>query len=103
MTDGDHFQQIEENFSRVFNRLEALAIQIADVKATGERIEARLERTESTLNGHMAETRASFARMAGDTTEDEHDRRVISEREGRAVLTGDALRRALESEPKNGR
>jgi len=94
MTDGDHFQQIEENFSRVFNRLEALAIQIADVKATGERIEARLERIE---------TRGSFARIAGDATEDEHDRRVISEREGRATLTGEALRRALESEPKNGR
>jgi len=33
--------------------------------------------------------------------EDEHDRRVISEREGSATLTGEALRRALESELKN--
>ena len=33
--------------------------------------------------------------------EDGHDRRVISEREGSATLTGEALRRALESELKN--
>ena len=33
--------------------------------------------------------------------EDEHDRRVISEREGSAKLTGEALRLALESELKN--
>ena len=33
--------------------------------------------------------------------EDEHDRRVISEREGSATLTGEALRLALESELKN--
>ena len=32
---------------------------------------------------------------------DEHDRRVISEREGSAALTSEALRRALESELKN--
>ena len=33
--------------------------------------------------------------------EDEHDRRVISEREGSATLTSEALRLALESELKN--
>ena len=33
--------------------------------------------------------------------EDGYDRRVISEREGSATLTGEALRRALESELKN--
>ena len=63
MADGDHFQQIGENFSRVFNLLDALAIQVADVKATGERPEGRLDRTESKLDAHVAETSSGFARV----------------------------------------
>ena len=63
MADGDHFQQIGENFSSVFNLLDVLAIQVGDVKATGERNEARLDRTESKLDAHVAETSSGFARV----------------------------------------
>ena len=63
MADADHFKQIGENFSRVFNFLDVLAIQVADVKATGERNEGRLDRTESKLDTHVAETSSGFARV----------------------------------------
>ena len=36
MADGDHFQQIGENFSCVFNFLDVLAIQVNDVGNGGE-------------------------------------------------------------------
>ena len=63
MLDGDHFQQIGENFSRAFNLLDVLAIQVNDVKATGERNEVRLDRTESKLDAHVAETSSGFVRV----------------------------------------
>ena len=56
MADDDHFQQIGENFSRVFNLLDVLALQVADVKATGER-------TESKLDTHIIDTRTEFVRV----------------------------------------
>ena len=56
MADEDHFQQIGENFSRVFNLLDVLALQVADVKATGER-------TESKLDTHIIDTRTEFVRV----------------------------------------
>ena len=56
MADDDHFQQIGENFRRVFNLLDVLAFQVADVKATGERIESKLDT-------HIIDTRTEFVRV----------------------------------------